>query len=162
MAKKPTPAAKTAAAPAPAPAATETKAAPAAAPAKEAKVPLAKMRGPRGVAETAKITVKYEGNPKRPSSKAHAVFALYKTGMTVGEFCDAVDATENKGLATIAMTYDASHGFIEIEGYTPPVVHEPKPKKEPKPKAEKKAPAAKADPAAKAKADAAAQEEVVD
>ncbi len=98
----------------------------------EVKVPLAKMRGPRGVAETAKITLLVPQNPKRAGSKAFAVFACYKEGMTVGAFCDAVDATENKGAATPNLVYDSAHKFIEIEGYTPAAFFEAKPKAAPK------------------------------
>lgn len=106
----------------------------------EAKVPLAKMRGPRGVAESAKIKVLVP-NPKRLGSKAHRVFSCYKDGMAVGEFCDAVDATPDKGEATPNLVYDAAHKFIEIEGYIPGQFFEPKPKA---PKAEKPAKAPKA------------------
>lgn len=152
---KTTPAAKTAAAPAPAEK-----------PEKEVKVPLAKMRGPRGVPETAKITVLVEGNPKREGSKAHAAFACYRDGMTVGEFCDAVNAAGQDGMGTPNLVYDAAHGFIKIEGYEPPGgVIQPKPKKEPKPKEEKAAKgksAKTADPKAKAKADEEAEEEQID
>lgn len=110
---------------------------------KEPKVPLSKMRGPRGTQETAKIKLLSPGNPKRPSSKAHRVFSHYVDGMTVGQFCDAVDATEDKGEATPNLVYDAAHRFIEIEGYTPGAFFEPKPKA---PKAEKPAKAPKAAP----------------
>lgn len=143
--KKAAPAAKTAPkteAPAEAP-----KAAP-----KEEKVSLAKMRGPRGVAETAKIKLLTDGgqNPKRAGSKAHAVFGCYKTNMTVGAFCDAVDALAagaHKGSATPNLVYDASHGFISIEGHTPAEIFVPKPKaekevKEPKGKAVPRTPKA--------------------
>jgi len=112
--------------------------APKSAPAKEAKVPLAKMRGPRGVAETAKIHLLSKDNPKRPGSKASQVFACYKDGMTVGAFCDAVDATPQKGQATPNLVYDAGHGFISIDGYDPGEIIKPKeraPKVEKAPKA---------------------------
>jgi hypothetical protein len=143
-----TPAAKTAAAPA------------AAAPTKEAKVPLSKMRGPRGVAETAKIKLIATENPKRPNSKAHKFWTLYKDGMTVGQYCDAVDATELKGGATPALVYDTSHGFISIEGYTPSEIKTPKPKAPKAPKEPKGKPvAAKKGPA---KRDEEADEEVMD
>jgi hypothetical protein len=154
--KTPAPAAKTAAAPAPAPVAAPAPAA------EEKKVPLAKMRGPRGVAETAKITLLAPQNPKREGSKAHAVFSCYKDGMTVGAFCDAVDAKdggEHKGSATPNLVYDAAHGFIKIEGYEPPGgVIEPKPKAEPKPKKEKATPAENKAAASDAKAKKAAAE----
>lgn len=139
-------------------------------PAKEAKVSLAKMRGPKGVPETAKITILTDGgaNPKRPSSKAFAAFACYKNGMTTGQFCDAVNAIGQEGMGTPNLTYDASHGFIKIEGYEPKLV-EAKPKKEKAPKAEgatapKSAPKSKPVAAKKEKAaaDTEAKEEVMD
>lgn len=133
---KPTAAPKTAAAApktTPVVAAAAADAKPAAA---EVKVPLAKMRGPRGVPESAKIKVLVASNPKRVGSKAADVFACYKDGMTVGQFCDAVDATDRKGEATPNLVYDASHKFIEIEGYTPGAYFEAKPKAAPKPKVE--------------------------
>lgn len=159
MAKsKNAPAAKTAAAPATEEVKTET-------PAAEVKVPLAKMRGPRGVAETAKITILTANgqNPKRPNSKAFAAFACYKDGMTTGEFCDAVNAIGQQGMGTPNLVYDASHGFIKIEGYNPDVIaakpaKEPKAPKEPKAKKEK-APSKVAEVAA---ADAEATEETMD
>jgi hypothetical protein len=114
------------------------------------KVPVAKMRGPRGVAETAIVRVLVDHNPKRPGSKAHMVFSQYVDGMTVGAFCDAVDksvnsdGTSNVGAGTPNLVYDAAHGFISIEGYTVPGgVIVAKPKAPPKPKAEKKEKAAK-------------------
>lgn len=95
-------------------------------------------RGPRGVPESAVITILSAENPKRPGSKAHDVFSKYVDGMTVGEFCDEAgkEATPN-------IVYDAAHGFISVEGYDPAVKFTPKPKaekvaKEPKsPKAKK-------------------------
>ncbi len=72
-------------------------------------------RGPRGVAETAKITLVKAENPKRPGSKAHEAYANYKDQMTVAEFCDAVGKD-----GTPHLVYDTAHGFITIEGYVPP------------------------------------------
>ena len=157
MAKsKNAPAAKTAAAPATEEVKSETTAT------AEAKVPLAKMRGPRGVAETAKITILTANgqNPKRPNSKAFAAFACYKNNMTTGEFCDAVNAIGQQGMGTPNLVYDASHGFIKIEGYNPDVIaaKPAKPAKEPKAKKEK-APSKVAEVAA---ADAEATEETMD
>lgn len=108
----------------------------------EAKEPAIRTRGPRGVPETAVITVLADKNPKRAASKAFAAFENYRNGMTVKEFCDAVGKE-----ATAHLVYDTSHGFINIEGYTPgaiftPKVREPKAPKEPKakkPKAVKEA-----------------------
>lgn len=102
----------------------------------EPKAPAApKTRGPRGTEETAKITLIATANPKRPNSKAFAVFAQYKDQMTVKDFCDAVGKE-----ATGHLVYDAKHGSISIEGYDPGaiVVAKVKVPKEPKaPKAKK-------------------------
>lgn len=152
------PAAKTAAAPAAAPAAKEE--------AKEEKVSLAKSRGPRGVPDTAKITVLADKNPKRAGSKAAKVFDCYKTGMSTGEFCDAVEKLDEelRSYATPCMVYDAKHGFISIEGYDPGEIVEARVPKEKAPKAEKapKEKVPKKDPKAKAQADQEAEEEKVD
>ena len=128
---------------------------------------IAKARGPRGVPETAMIS-NVVPNPKREGSKAQRVFAHYRDGMTVGEF---VESLKTEGLdkeATPNLVYDAKHGFIQIEGYNPGEIIQPKPKaeKKAKPKAEKKAKPAKVKPvrdeAAAAEADAAAVEETIE
>lgn len=103
------------------------------------------IRGPKGVALTAQITILAAGNPKREGSKAHGRFALYQDGMSVQ---DALDA----GVITPDLVHDAAHGHIAIEGYSPVLVEkkvrEPKPAKEPKAKGKK----AKAEAPAEAKA----------
>lgn len=110
-----------------------------------------KTRGPRGVEESAKITVLAGTNPKREGSKAHKVFSFYKTGQTIAEFADALKAEGLEKEATPNLVWDAKHGFISIDGYNPGEIIQPKPKKEPKPKADKKA-KAKDDPEAAEKA----------
>jgi hypothetical protein len=117
----------------------------------EQAIAVARSRGPRGVAESAVITVLADTNPKREGSKAAATFALYATGMTVGEFCDLAgkEATPN-------LVYDSKHGFISIEGYDPEQVVA-KPKKE-KVAKEPKAPRAKKAKAAPVEADPAQAE----
>lgn len=129
-----------------------------------------RTRGPRGVPETAVITVLAEGNPKREGSKAHAVFSHYENGQTIADFCAALEATDAEMVkeATPNLVYDAKHGFIEIEGYEPPGGVIEKKVREPKaPKAAKAPKAGKAKPTAEqqqaqADADAEAEEEVVD
>lgn len=54
------------------------------------------------------ITVLAKENPKRPGSKAHARFALYRTGMTVGEWLEA-------GGTMSCLAYDLEHEFIEVK-----------------------------------------------
>ena len=39
-----------------------------------------------GISETSKITLLVKANPRREGTKAHKRFALYKTGMTVGDY----------------------------------------------------------------------------
>jgi hypothetical protein len=119
-------------------------------------------RGPKGVALDALITLKCEGNPKRPGSKAHAVFAQYADGMTVQAFLDAVGDA-----ATPNLVYDAAHGFIAIEGYDPKMVvkkeRAPKEPKAPKaPRAKKAAATAAAPTAAEVEVEALAVEETID
>lgn len=97
-------------APADAPAATE--------PAAEATAQRIGARGPKGVENSARITLLVDSNPKRPGSKAYGVFALYEDGMTVQDFLDRAGKA-----ATPNLVYDAAHGFIAVEGYQPvPVV----------------------------------------
>jgi hypothetical protein len=63
--------------------------------------------------------------------------------MSVQEYLDLTGAD-----ATPALVYDAGHGFIKIEGYTPPKVFVAKPKAE-KAVKEPKAPKAPKEPKAK-------------
>lgn len=107
----------------------------------EQAIAAARSRGPRGVAESALITLLAPSNPKRAGSQSHTDFERYFTGMTVGTFCDAIGKR-----ATPHLVYDAAHGFISIEGYDPAQVTA-KPKKE-KVAKEPKAPRAKKEKAA--------------
>ena len=81
-------------------------------------------RGPKGVDSHARLTVLVGDNPKRPGSKAHDLFKLYEGVSTVGEFLA-------KGGTTAAIHYDASHGFIEVEGFEPKALPERKAKAAP-------------------------------
>ncbi len=54
------------------------------------------------------ITVLVTGNPKRAGSAAYERFALYRTGMTVGQFL----AT---GGLRVDITWDVNHGFIKLD-----------------------------------------------
>lgn len=101
-----------------------------------------RSRGPRGVAESAVITVLVDSNPKRAGSQSHTDFDQYRTGMTVAEFCDVIGKR-----GTPHLVYDAAHGFISIEGYAPELVVA----KERAPKAEKVAKEPKAPRAKKVK-----------
>lgn len=102
-------------------------------------VPLTASKGGlRGVPISAEITLISPVNPKRKGCAAEVRFSLYKPGMTQEEFLDA-------GGTTADMAYDTAHGFISVDGYTPPKmfeakVREPKAPKEPKAAKEPKAP----------------------
>ena len=118
-------------------------------------------RGLKNVPITAAITLLAAENPKREGSAARTKFALYATGMTCEEFLDA-------GGTTPDLAYDTAHGFITVEGYTPPKMFSPKPKqektpKEPKTPRTKKEAKVKDEPSAEAAALAAAtQDEKID
>jgi hypothetical protein len=67
-----------------------------------------------------RITLLVEENPKRVGSKTHARFALYKTGMTVGQFLDACVAHDgptarprHRYLADLH--WDRDHQFLTVE-----------------------------------------------
>ena len=98
------------------------------------------VKGPKGAALDATITVLTDKNPKRPGSASHDAYAKYASGMTVQEFLDAVGAK-----ATAHIVYDAAHGFIAVAGYDPklvvPKARAEKTVKTPKAKKEKAAPA---------------------
>ena len=73
----------------------------------------------RAFPDTAKIVVVSEANPKRPGTKAHAKWALYKGCKTVAEVIAAFVAKGHaKRRALSALRWDEGHGFIEIEGFT--------------------------------------------
>lgn len=119
------------------------------------------VRGPKGVALTAAITLLVATNPKRPTSKAFERFAGYQDGMTV-------QAALDTGLITPDLVYDAAHGFIAIEGYAPElIVRKEKAVKEPKAPRTAKGGKVKAEPNPDAEAAAAdmkaqTKEEMID
>jgi len=110
-------------------------------------------RGPKGVDSHARLTVLVGDNPKRPGSKAHDLFKLYEGVSTVGEFLA-------KGGTTAAIHYDASHGFIQVEGFEPKALPERKAK--PAPVEAEAAPAKKARKGKKKAAEAEAPAETAD
>ena len=61
----------------------------------------------RRVNKEAKITVLVEENPKRQNTAAFDRFALYETGMTVGEYLEA-------GGRTGDIHHDAAAGYIGL------------------------------------------------
>lgn len=91
-----------------------------------------------------KIKLLADKNPKREGSKAHSRFALYKKEMTVGEFIKA-------GGTFGDLAWDASRGYIQVEGYAPKMVEKKaKPEKKEGDKAAAPAPTAGAKAAAPA------------
>lgn len=103
------------------------------------KKPAIGVRGPKGVALTAKITVLAATNPKRLGSKSHVMFDKYVNGMTIQEWIDVAG-----DFATPAIVYDTKHGFISVEGYVVEVLP-PKAPREPKAPKAAKAPKVKAE-----------------
>jgi hypothetical protein len=84
----------------------------------------------------ARVTILVDKNPKRPGSKAAAIWENYRDGMTVVEAIQA-------GVPREGLLYDSTHHFIKIEGFDPPPLperkkREPKEPKEPKVRKEKK------------------------
>lgn len=73
-------------------------------------------RAARKYGESAVITLVAEKNPKRPGAKAEARFALYRTGMTVGEFTDACVALQGgkKTQYLVDVAWDAERNFISV------------------------------------------------
>lgn len=117
-------------------------------------------RGPKGVPDTAVITLQVATNPKREGSKARERFAFYTNGMTVAEALDA-------GVTTPDLVYDSKHALISIDGYAVPggvtPFKEKAPAKEKAPKTAKggkvKAEKSEAQKAAEAQAEGETQEE---
>jgi hypothetical protein len=54
-------------------------------------------------------------NPKNKGSRAHAIFSLYRSGMTVAEFVDAVVAAGyTRKLASSAIRWDSERNYITL------------------------------------------------
>lgn len=71
-------------------------------------VPKAKTPKKEPVADKRVITLLVKENPKRPGSKAHARFELYKNGMTVEQFLAA-------GGTLSDVAWNIAHKFIEVK-----------------------------------------------
>src|SRR5215475_10099143 len=55
------------------------------------------------------------GNPKRPGTAAHALYALYKDGMSVADYVKAVKAgPARRDQAYVALRWDVDKGFITV------------------------------------------------
>jgi hypothetical protein len=69
----------------------------------------------RAAQDAKKIKIKVEKNPKRESSASHARFAIYKNGMTVGQYLAACEAAKhNTRAARSDISWDQEHGYIEL------------------------------------------------
>lgn len=86
---------------------------------KEPKAPSNRAKLSKTYPEDAKLEVLVEGNPKKPGSRAAAIFEFYRTSATVGDFFAATaDYTDAKGKKSPGnygdITYDVGHGFIKV------------------------------------------------
>ncbi len=74
---------------------------------------VAPATGPTREGDDRKITVVADGNPK--GSKSEARFALYRDGMTVGEYVLAVKALgRTRRVAIRDIMWDAEHEYIKL------------------------------------------------
>jgi hypothetical protein len=65
------------------------------------------------------IHVKVESNPKQPTGKSYARFALYEDGLTVAQYVQRIVDTGNKEtLAHADLRWDVARGFIEVSEAT--------------------------------------------
>ena len=53
-------------------------------------------------------------NPKRPNTKAHQKFAMFRKGMTLGAYREAVDKKFGPGEASAEINYSVQKGFIKV------------------------------------------------
>jgi hypothetical protein len=91
------------------------------APVKVEKAPKASngnTRGPKPTHDdTAVITLLANTNPKRAGTASYTRFALYRTGMTVGQFLDAahkLDGSFGRGRWRSDLDWDVRHGSISV------------------------------------------------
>lgn len=84
------------------------------APAKKAAAAPARTASARGFQDDQTITLVAKENPKREGTTAHGVFALYKTGMTVGAFREKADKLDDNNSGA-HLRWDTKKGFIKIK-----------------------------------------------
>jgi hypothetical protein len=61
------------------------------------------------------IHLKVESNPKKPSGKSYARFALYEDGMTVAQYVQrSVEAGNKETVAIADLRWDTARKFIEV------------------------------------------------
>jgi hypothetical protein len=69
----------------------------------------------KGVPAGKTVTLLVAGNPKKPGSASAARFALYKNGITVAAYQQAVVAAgQPLRLAAADLLWDQRHGFIKL------------------------------------------------
>ena len=56
-----------------------------------------------------------EANPKREGTRAHALFAAFKSGMLVGTYVEKVDTEYGAGTALGEIRWCVKKKFIEVE-----------------------------------------------
>jgi len=62
-----------------------------------------------------KIKIVAEKNPKREGSASHGRFAIYKNGMTVGQYLAACESAKHSTRAARSdIAWDQEHGFIQL------------------------------------------------
>lgn len=86
-------------------------------PAKKAKPAAPKKEGaaPRVVISEDHVITEVQENPKRPGTKAHAIFSLYRKDMTTAAFIAACEkAGYTKADAKSNLSWDRRKGFITI------------------------------------------------
>lgn len=67
-----------------------------------------------------------KNNPKKPSGKSYARFALYEDGLTVEQYVQrSVDAGNKASIAVADLRWDTRHKFIEVGGKSAVVESEP-------------------------------------
>lgn len=82
---------------------------------KAAGAPAAAIVGVSAASAGHRIAVLVKQNPKVPNRKAHARFALYKDGMTVAAYQEAVKAAGHPfKIAAADLLWDQRHGFISL------------------------------------------------
>jgi hypothetical protein len=76
-------------------------------------------RNMRGLPDASVITLHRGENPKRGAAATR--YALYRDGMTVGDYVKAVteaNPKNNRGLAIADLAWDTNHGFITVNAAT--------------------------------------------
>jgi hypothetical protein len=86
---------------------------------KPEKAPSNRVKLAKTYPEDAKLEVLVNANPKKPGSRAYAIFEFYAGSKTVGDFfvatAEYVAPSGKKQPGTYGdITYDVGHGFIKV------------------------------------------------